>query len=71
LGHDEGYRPGLYFADGFLRRRATVGLLQRRVTGHARASRTVAVRIEQLRVQPAAIADAKEPNSFFTCKITC
>jgi hypothetical protein len=25
LGHDEGYRPSLYFADDFLSRCATVG----------------------------------------------
>jgi hypothetical protein len=67
LGPHKGYRPGLYLADGFLRRRATVGFLQHRPSGNARALRTVAARIDRA----AAIVDAKEPYSFFTCKITC
>jgi hypothetical protein len=48
-----------------------LAFLQHRARGHERASRTVAARIDRARVQPAAIADAKEPYSFFTCKITC
>jgi len=54
LGHYKGYRLGLYLAHGFLRRRATVGLLQHfvREVMHGRASRTAPARIGLARVQP-------------------
>jgi hypothetical protein len=72
LGHYEGYRHCIYIRHGFLRRRATVGFLQHFVRDdmhehQAPLRRGLAWHVCNL----AAVADVKEPYSFFTCEITC
>jgi hypothetical protein len=56
---------------GFLRCRATVGLLQHFARVDARHQELLRRGVVWQECNLAAVADAEEPYSFFTCKITC